>query len=349
MALALGIETSCDDTGISLVRSSGEILFNETCNQNSIHHKFGGIVPELASRNHSFHLLPLVEKALKKASLSQIDVIAVTSRPGLLGALQTGFVTGKTLGLCWEKPVVSVNHIEGHIFSPFLKGINLQDNDTPPFPFLALIVSGSHSHLYHVKDFGQSQLLGATLDDAAGEALDKFGKMLEFPWPGGPHIDSWAAKVKKNSPSYFSKIQTKDLSFSFSGIKSAGRRLVEEKSTQLIKDNLSEICSAYQKVVINHLMEKLKVAQNFTSAERIVVGGGVSANSLLRNCLNEWSKEKKVKCFFPEKTYCTDNAAMIAYTGLNYFLKNKHSPLICSPHHLKKDFFTDIHKDLLYQ
>lgn len=339
MTLALGIETSCDDTGVSLVRSSGEVLFNEICNQNTTHNKFGGIVPELASRNHSFHLLPLVEKALQKVSLSQIDVIAVTSRPGLLGALQTGFVTGKTLGLCWKKPVVSVNHIEGHIFSPFLKETSAKTNDTPPFPFLALIVSGSHTHLYYVKDFGQSRLLGATLDDAAGEALDKFGKVLGFPWPGGPHIDLWAAKAKKSPSTYFSKIQTKDLSFSFSGVKSAGRRLVEGKPSQWIKDNLPEICSAYQKTVVHHLMEKLSAAQTFTSAEKIVVGGGVSANSLLRSCLKEWSKEKDVRCFFPEKPYCTDNAAMIAYTGVNYFLRNKQSPLICSPRHLEKDFF----------
>ena len=338
MALALGIETSCDDTGVSLVRSSGEVLFNEICNQNSIHHKFGGIVPELASRNHSFHILPLVEKALQKIPLSQIDVIAVTSRPGLLGALQTGFVTGKTLGLCWEKPVIGVNHIEGHIFSPFLGETNL---NAPPFPFLALIVSGSHTHLYHVKDFGKSQLLGATLDDAAGEALDKFGKMLRFPWPGGPHIDLWASKTKKFSPDYFSKIQTKDLSFSFSGLKSAGRRLIEEKSSEWVKNNLPEICSAYQKIVVHHLMEKLNTAQVLTSAEKIVIGGGVSANSLFRNHLRKWAKEKNLQCFFPEKIYCTDNAAMIAYTGINYFLKNKNPPLICSPCHLEKDFFVE--------
>lgn len=339
MPLALGIETSCDDTSVSLTKSNGEVLFLEACGQNQIHSSFGGIVPELASRNHGLYLLPLIEKALKKAPLSQIDIIAFTSRPGLLGSLLVGFLTGKTLGLFLNKPFLGVNHIEGHIFSSFLRDSSKPEK-VPTFPFLALIVSGSHTHLYLVKDFGHSLLLGATLDDAAGEALDKFGKMLEFSWPGGPQIDEWA---KKNTSKilFFSKIQTPGLSFSFSGIKSAGRRLLEGHSPQWLKKHLPALCDSYQQTIVRHLMEKLDAAWALNPSCDIAIGGGVSANSFFRKCLNQWAKKKGVKCFLPEKPYCTDNAAMIAYTGIHYFLKKNLSlfPSLCSPNHLEKDFF----------
>ena len=340
MSIALGIETSCDDTAVSLVKSTGEVLFNKIQSQNTLHNEFGGIVPELASRNHGAFLLPLIEEALKTIPLSQIDSLAFTNRPGLLGSLLVGFLTGKTLGLFWRKPTVGVNHIEGHIFSPFLWK-NSQTKKEPSFPFLALIVSGSHTHLYQVKDFGLSVLLGSTRDDAAGEALDKFGKMLGFSWPGGPQIDLWAEKNISSDLNCFSKIQTSGLSFSFSGIKSAGRRLLEDKSSQWIKTHLPELCSCYQKTVIEHLMEKLSLALNLHPCQRLIVAGGVSANSFLRRRLKQWSLKYGVECLLPEKSYCTDNAAMIAYTGLNYFLRKKHTlfPLSCSPRHLERDFF----------
>ena len=342
MALALGIETSCDDTAVSIVSSDGEVLFNKIQGQNKVHSKFGGIVPELASRNHGAFLLPLIEEALQTVPLSQIDTIAFTSRPGLLGSLLVGFLTGKTLGLFWQKTAVGVNHIEGHIFSPFLWE-NKQHKSELSFPFLALIVSGSHTHLYQVRDFGHSVLLGATLDDAAGEALDKFGKMLGFSWPGGPQIDLWAAKNTSSDLSWFSKIQTSGLSFSFSGIKSAGRRLLESKSNHWIQTHLPELCNSYQKTVIKHLMEKLDSALNLHPCKRLIVAGGVSANSFFRSRLKQWSVKNGVECLLPDKSYCTDNAAMIAYTGLNYFLRKKHSvfPLTCSPRHLERDFFTN--------
>ena len=337
MSLALGIETSCDDTGVALVKSSGEVLCNLTRGQREVHSPYGGIVPELASRNHSGRLLPLIEKALLKVPLSDIDVIACTTRPGLFGALLTGAMTGRTLGWLWNKPVVGVNHIEGHIFSPFLNSAELKTE--PVFPFLALIVSGSHTHLYRVKDFGKSLLLGATRDDAAGEALDKFGKMLGFAWPGGPHIDLWAAKAAGPAAD-FPKIQTPGLAFSFSGLKSAGRRLLQDKSEDWIKEYMSQLCAGYQKAVVNHLMGKLDLAFRQFSCQQIVVGGGVSANTLLRKRLFEWSAERKARILLPEKDYCTDNAAMIAYTGLKYFLQKKAPrPLACSPRHLDEDFF----------
>ena len=370
----LGIETSCDDTGVAVVQSSdgfflGETLFLKTLNQHTEHQKFGGIAPEPAARAHTERLLPLIEEALSKIPLEQIDAIAVTSRPGLFGSLQTGFVTAQTLGLFWKKPVIGVNHIEAHIFSPFLKEPLNEGKPTTrcdatgraptgfgpfggeeesasfaeaAFPFLALIASGGCTHLYYVKDFNKSSLLGATLDDAAGEALDKFGKMLNLPWPGGPHADRLAASVqeREEAPYFPKKIQTKNLSFSFSGLKSAARRLLESRSPQWAEENKARLCAAYQKAVVDHLMEKLKAAQKLTGAKRIVLAGGVSANSLLRRRFRDWSAEAGAG-FLPAKAYCGDNGAMIAGLGLHYFLRGLEPRLICRPRHLDRDFFSD--------
>ena len=382
----LGVETSCDDTSVAVIQSSAgflcETLFLKTLNQDTEHQKFGGIAPEPAARAHTERLLPLIEEALSKVPLSQIDLVAVTSRPGLLSSLQTGFVTARTLGIFWEKPVIGVNHIEGHIFSPFIKPFedvareeekegkaaggflqtSLEENKTakapspqaakacfePPLPFLALIASGGHTHLYYVKNFNDSSLLGATLDDAAGEALDKFGKMLHLPWPGGPHVDRLAASVPDHEAGeglgtacFLKKIQTKKLSFSFSGLKSAARRLLESRSPKWAEENKAALCAAYQKAVADHLMEKLQAAQELTGARRIAVAGGVSANSLLRRRLKSWSKEAGLSCFLPPPAYCGDNAAMIAGLGLHYFLRDLEPRLAGSPSHLEEDFFSD--------
>ena len=379
----LGMETSCDDTSVAVVQSCnkrflGETLFLKTLNQHTEHQKFGGIAPEPAARAHTERLLPLIEEALAKIPLEQIDALAVTSRPGLLGSLQTGFMTAKTLGLFWKKPVIGVNHIEAHIFSPFLKpffeagsisgkeegnqpaGLRKEESRSAPagakesaplgaapFPFLALIASGGHTHLYYVKDFNDSSLLGATLDDAAGEALDKFGKMLNLPWPGGPHLDRWAASVPEaEAPPYFlKKIQTQKLSFSFSGLKSAARRLLEARSSQWAEENRACLCAAYQKAVVNHLMEKLEAAQKLTGAKRIALAGGVSANSLLRRRFQDWSLAEGIEGFLSAKAYCGDNGAMIAGLGLHYFARGLEPRLVCSPRHLEQDFFSNGRED----
>ena len=341
MPIALGIETSCDDTSVSLVTDKAEVLFLKNQSQDDIHTKYGGIVPELASRNHGYHLLPLIEEALKIVPAEQIDVIGVTNRPGLLGSLLVGCVTAKTLGMVWDKPIVGVNHIEAHVFSSYLWSKKSQKVFKPvKFSSLALVVSGGHSSLFYVKDIGNSLLLGSTLDDAAGEALDKFGKLLGFPWPGGPHIDSCSQKSNSQKNNLFSKIRTEDLSFSFSGIKSAGRRLVSQKSEEWLQENLPEVCASYQAIIVEHLMDKLKKAFNSYPSDRILVGGGVSANTFLKSQIEKWARSSQVECFYPEKTYCTDNAAMVAFTGLQYFLKGKVSSLDfpCVPHHLEQDF-----------
>ena len=380
MALALGVETSCDDTSVSLVTEDGEALFLASQSQNSLHAKYGGILPEAASRQHEAWLLPLIEEALKAAPLSQIDVIAASSRPGLLGSLLTGLTTAKTLSMAWGKPFIGVNHIEAHIFSPFLWKKNLEktprreNSPAPPekrseagepasgrrrksppgrkkpeacFPALALVVSGGHSSLFYVRGAGKSVLLGSTRDDAAGEALDKFAKMLGLPWPGGPEIDrlSRLSGPRRGRP-FFSRIQTDDLSFSFSGLKSAGRRLLQGKSQKWIEANKAALAADYQEAAVAHLMEKTREAFKKHPCRQILVGGGVSANSLLSRRMKEWAERQSVQCLFPEKAYCADNAAMIALTGLKYFLEGKTSPLDlnASPRHLEKDFFTRLRR-----
>ena len=339
MSIALGIETSCDDCSVSIVRDNGEVLFINQNPQDQIHKKFGGIVPELASRHHGEYLLPLIKQALKTVPLSQIDLIAVTNRPGLLGSLLVGCVTAKSLSLAWNKPLIGVNHIEAHIFSSALfktkkTHIKLQ------FPALAFVVSGGHSSLFQVEDIGKAIVIAETRDDSAGEAFDKFARLIGFPWPGGQFIDELSQKTKAKE-TFFSKIITDDLSFSFSGVKSQGRRLLAGKSKKWITAHKASLCENYQKVIVDHLMEKFEQAFEKQPYKQALIGGGVSANSYFRTRLENWSKQQSIPCLFPEKVFCTDNGAMIAFTGLKYFLKGQKDNLemSCSPHHLKKDFF----------
>ena len=346
MPIALGIETSCDDTCVSLVNEEGRVLFNSVQNQNDLHGIYGGIVPELAGRNHSLHLLPLIQKALKTVPLDQIDVIGVTNRPGLLGSLLVGYVTAQTLGVTWNKPLVGVNHIEGHILSPFL----WSRDEAPPsalsegrqilYPFLALIVSGGHSHLFYIRGAGETVLLGRTLDDAAGEALDKLARLLGLPFPGGPHIERQVKIAPSPGKRFFSKINTEGLSFSFSGIKSAARRLIESHSPKWRRENQAALCADYQRVIVDHLIEKLDSAFRTYPCPQVIIGGGVIANGLLRAGLREWASEKGVEWAVPKPPYCTDNAAMIAFAGLRQFLRGEIHLSPCSPGHLKKDFFS---------
>ena len=376
MPIALGIETSCDDTCVSLVNEEGQVLFNGTQNQDLLHDIYGGIVPELAGRNHSLHLLPLIQEALKTVPVDQIDVIGVTNRPGLLGSLLVGYVTAQTLGVTWNKPVVGVNHIEGHIFSPFLwskdrinRGAASTSSGGAPapelkdfkndridsefklpseistgvqifYPLLALIVSGGHSHLFYVKGEEEVFLLGCTLDDAAGEALDKLARLLGLPFPGGPHIERQAKSSSFSEKRFFSNINTEGLSFSFSGIKSAARRLIESHSPEWLKENQGAICADYQRVIVSHLMEKLDLAFQMDPCRQVIIGGGVIANGLLRTSFEKWASEKGVEWAVPQPSYCTDNGAMIAFAGLKRFLRGETRLLPCSPRHMDKDFFS---------
>ena len=368
MPLALGIETSCDDGSVSLVNHKGEVLFIANKDQNLTHQAFGGIVPELAGRQQEMDLLPLIEQALKQCPPSEIDLVAVASRPGLLGSLIMGCLSAKTLSLCWKKPLVGVNHIEAHIFSPLL--FFPEKRKLLPkklFPALGFVVSGGHSSLFLTEEVGQSTLLGETRDDSAGEAFDKLAKMLGLGWPGGPVVDRLAQKADKEKrggrpffsktktettrpdellqtrrreSSFFSKIKTDDLSFSFSGIKSQAQRLIS-RLPSLSEYQKAELCLDWQTKTVDHLMDKFSEAFELHPFKVALIGGGVSANSYFRSRLVEWSQKTSVPCLFPEKSFCSDNGAMIALTGLKYFLKGKTDDLNmpCSPRHFKEDFF----------
>ena len=339
MPIALGIETSCDDCSVSVVKDNGELVFLAQKDQNPIHKPFGGVIPELASREHENHILPLIDQALKSVALSELDLIAFSNRPGLLGSLLVASTVAKSLSWVWNKALIGVNHIEAHIFSALL----FEKSETAPFveyPALALIVSGGHSAIFYVKDVGDSILLAQTRDDSAGEAFDKMARLLGFEWPGGPWIDKCSQNLKEKKK-LFSKIRTPDLSFSFSGIKSQGRRLLLDKSKEWIKTHKSAICADYQEQIVNHLMDKLNQAFLDYPVRQILLGGGVSANSLLRQKIQQWSKEKNLSCLIPKQKFCMDNGAMVALTGLKYFLKGHRDDisLDCSPSHRDKDFF----------
>ncbi|MBC6415716.1 MAG: tRNA (adenosine(37)-N6)-threonylcarbamoyltransferase complex transferase subunit TsaD [Bdellovibrionales bacterium] len=341
MLQALGIETSCDDCSVSVVKENGELVFLSQKHQDSIHKKFGGIVPELASRHHEEMLLFLIDQALQEVPLSDIDVICVSNRPGLLGSLLVGCVIAKTLSFSWKKALIGVNHIEAHILSPLLFEKKKPVNSLK-YPALAFVLSGGHSSLFYMRDIGSSELVADTRDDSAGEAFDKMARLLGFDWPGGPSIDKWAKKKSKTkAPGFFSKIKTDDDSFSFSGIKSQAQRLLSNKTKAWVQKNKAQICFDYQNRIVNHLMEKLDQVFEKKPVPSILLGGGVSANSLLRERLKKWSREKSVSCWIPEKKFCMDNAAMVAFTGLQYFLRGYRDDLnmICSPSHLEIDFF----------
>lgn len=350
MKLALGVETSCDDTSCAVVREDGFVLFNRVVCQHPVHQAYGGVVPELASRNHTYHLLPLVEQALKesgtKQGLKDMDVFSVTTRPGLTGSLLVGLVTVKTLSLALNKPYVGINHLEGHILSPLLW--NAQGGPPTPlsFPCLALIVSGAHTHLFKMHDFGHYTLVGQTVDDGAGEAFDKVAKMLGLCWPGGPEVDQQAQKANPDRSHCFfpQKVTFKKpgaVRFSFSGLKAAAVRILAKLSPDEKNRLIPTLCRDFQEAVVRQLMSGLgQAVQLYPEIKEVVIAGGVSANSLLRSQARAWAKKKGLRLLLPLPVYCTDNAAMIALAGLKRFAKGERSPqsLNVEPSSLPEDF-----------
>lgn len=308
----LAIETSCDDTSVAIVDSSGFVHFMNSQNQDQVHAPYGGIIPELACRNHTMNLLPLVEEAFKKTQLSwsQIDGIAVTHKPGLLGSLLVGVTVAKTLAAVHGKPLIGVNHLEGHLYAPFLKDAQFDLNSDWEEPFIGLCVSGGHTSIVHVSKFGKYKTLGRTLDDAAGEAFDKFGKVLGLGYPAGRLIDDLA---KKGNAQLFKfprpLLKNTDLNFSFSGLKTAGSLKVKELSqTGEVKGQiLNDLCASYQEAIADVLSYKLERAVKKIGVKKTVVTGGVASNSRLRL--------KMPKALFPPGRFCTDNAAMIGFVG----------------------------------
>lgn len=328
----LAIETSCDDTSVALVDSKGHVRHMLSANQDKVHQPFGGVVPEIAGRNHLHDLLPLINQLFSesKTNWEQVSGIAVTNRPGLVGSLIIGLVTAKTLAVAFKKPFIGVHHIEGHILSAFLSEAPLQEPLYWKEPFLALVVSGGHSHLYVVKDLKTFTCLGKTQDDAAGEAFDKFAKMMGLGYPGGVQVDRLA--VKGDTKAYaFPRATIKDseYDFSFSGLKSSAHRLIQSlPDPQAVKEDL---CASYQEAIVGALLARLEKAIVELKIKKFVITGGVSANSRLRSQAQELAQKRKCEIIMPALKFCTDNAAMIGLVGALHLERGEVSPHTLAP------------------
>ncbi len=315
----LAIETSCDDTSVAVVNKDGKALVVMSATRDLDHEPYGGIVPEIASRNHSKYLLPLIEKAVNSEGLGwgKIDGIAVTNRPGLMGSLIVGVVTAKTLAQAYKKPLIGINHLEGHLLAPFIKDPEVEPSVNLEFPLIGLVISGGHTSLYKIRNLGEYQLLGGTRDDAAGEAFDKFAKMIGLGFPGGVRLDHEA--VQGNRAAYDfprSMINDDTYDMSFSGLKSAGHRQVGLMKPDEIRERRADLSASYTEAIVDVLISKLERARVQTGIKRFVITGGVSANSRLRQRAREWSDKLKVELIIPPLKYCTDNAAMIGLAGI---------------------------------
>ena len=316
----LSIETSCDDTSVAIIQddqNSKNVCVNFVLNQDNVHLPFSGIVPEMAGRKHLEVLLPLINKGLLKTGFSwtQIDGIAVTQGPGLMGSLLVGILTAEVLAFTKQKPLIGVNHLEGHILSPFLRDEHYQPSFNYTEPFLALIVSGGHTSVYKVDHLFQYTLLETTVDDAAGEALDKLAQMLGLGFPGGAKVDTLAQNGDVKAFA-FPRPLIKSHNFSFSGLKTAALRLIKDMKKEDIKTQIHSICASYQEAIVDVLLAKLSAASKTYHIKNIVITGGVSANSRLRKKAQKWADGNHITLAIPPIRYCTDNAAMIGLVGL---------------------------------
>jgi N6-L-threonylcarbamoyladenine synthase len=310
--LILGIESSCDETGIALYDSAAGLLSHALHSQVAMHAEYGGVVPELASRDHIRRVVPLLRSTLENAgkSLADIDAIAYTRGPGLAGALLVGCAFAEGLAVSLDKPTIPVHHLEGHLLSPLLSA------DPPSFPFIALLVSGGHTQLMKVTGIGEYELLGETLDDAAGEAFDKSAKLLGLPYPGGALLSQLA---ELGTPGVYElprpMLHSGDLSFSFSGLKTAVLTLVREQDEPLTDQFKADAARAFQEAIVEVLVKKSLKALKQTGLGQLVVAGGVGANRQLRATLDTEAKRKRFRVYYPELEFCTDNGAMIALAG----------------------------------
>jgi len=310
--LILGIESSCDETGIALYDSAAGLLSHALHSQVAMHAEYGGVVPELASRDHVRRVVPLLRSTLEKAqkSLADIDAVAYTQGPGLSGALLVGSAFAEALALALDKPTIPVHHLEGHLLSPLLSA------DPPTFPFVALLVSGGHTQLMQVTGVGKYELLGETLDDAAGEAFDKSAKLLGLPYPGGALLSELA---EQGRPGVYQlprpMLHSGDLSFSFSGLKTAVLTLVREQGADLTEEFKADAARAFQEAIVEVLAKKSLKALKQTGLKQLVVAGGVGANQQLRATLDDEARRKRFRVHYPELEFCTDNGAMIALAG----------------------------------
>ena len=316
----LGIESSCDDTSAAIIRD-GKLLSNKVANQ-EIHRLYGGVVPELASRAHQQNIIPVVDQVFRQAGISvgEISGVAFTRGPGLMGSLLVGTSFAKGFALARGIPLIEVNHLQGHVLVHFIL-----DGPTPTFPFLCLLVSGGHTQILKVNDHLDMDILGRTIDDAAGEAFDKCGKVMGLPYPAGPHVDKLAREGNPDSFT-FSKPRIKDLDFSFSGLKTSFLYFVRDRIKEnptFISENLHDLCASLQKTIIDILLEKLVIASKSSGINEIALAGGVSANSGLQKALEMEAGQRHWNLHIPRPAFTTDNAAMIAITGYYKFLRKE--------------------------
>jgi N6-L-threonylcarbamoyladenine synthase len=318
--LILGIETSCDETSAAILKDGREILSNVILSQDEIHAYYGGIVPELASRQHIKTIDLIVKESLTKAEvkLEEIDIFAVTQGPGLIGSLLIGLSFAKSLAFYFNKPLIGVNHIEAHIEAAFL------ENSEIPFPCLALVVSGGHTSLYYLSKELDFKLIGKTRDDAAGEALDKIAKFLQLGYPGGPIIDQLS---KKGNPEKFffplPKIKDKSFDFSFSGLKTAALRYIKEMNIDNKSPQMLDLLASFQDAIINFLIENVKKALQNYKANSLIVCGGVARNTRLREIFKNFCEKIKIPLYIPSPRLCSDNAAMVASLGFKKYKVSK--------------------------
>ena len=316
MTTILGIESSCDETSVA-VCVNGEIRSNIIATQ-AVHQHYGGVVPELASRAHQQNIVPAVQEALSTAKISknELSAIAFTRGPGLLGSLLVGTSFAKGFTLAKNLPLIDVNHMQAHILAHFI------DNPKPSFPFLCLTVSGGHTQIVLVKNYFDMEVLGSTIDDAAGEAFDKTAKILGLPYPGGPLVDKYAQAGNPHAFT-FPEPQIPDLNFSFSGLKTSILYFINkgvQQNPNFIQENLEDICASVQQRIVTILLAKLTKAAKSYGISQVAIAGGVSANSGLRKALQELAEVQDWQVFIPKFEYCTDNAAMIAIAGYYKFL-----------------------------
>ena len=332
MSIILGIESSCDDTSAAVIKD-GILLSNVIASQ-SVHEAYGGVVPELASRAHQQNIVPVVSEAIKRAGIEKTDLdgIAFTAGPGLIGSLLVGTSFAKGLATALNIPLVNVNHLHGHVLSHFIK--EDETTKTPTFPYMCLLISGGNSQIIIVEDYNKMKILGQTIDDAAGEAFDKCAKVMGLPYPGGPHIDRLAAEGDPNKFK-FSKPHIPGLDYSFSGLKTSFLYTLRDQiklDPDFIEKNKADLAASLQKTIIDILIDKLaKAVKEHPEIKQIAIGGGVSANSGVRNAVEEFCKKRKLEAFIPKRMFTTDNAAMVAIAGYFKYLDKKFCPLDIAP------------------
>lgn len=328
----LGIESSCDDTSAAIIRD-GLLLSNVIASQ-SVHEEYGGVVPELASRAHQQNIVPVVDAAIRRAGISKSDLsaIAFTRGPGLLGSLLVGTSFAKGLSLGLRIPIVDVNHLHGHVLSHFVR--RKPDDRVPEYPFLCLLISGGNSQLILVKNYNDMEILGQTIDDAAGEAFDKCAKVMGLPYPGGPHIDRLAAEGDPKR-FRFAKPHIPDLDYSFSGLKTSFLYTLRDQKRldpDFIEKNKADLAASLQRTIIEILLDKLDKAVKQTGVSTVAIGGGVSANSGVRAAVADYCEAHGLTAFIPERAFTTDNAAMVAIAGYYKYLDKEFCPYSLAPY-----------------